>query len=479
MACILNLVVDEQEKDLDCELRDAPIMRFRHISLCALGFVSALSACGPTPPHEDPDPQLSVDEQIAQAIADNDLEPLAQPAPQDPAKVELGRALYFDKILSGNRDTSCASCHHPRKMTGDDKPLSAGTGAIIDGEDRRLGDGRTPTARNSPEVFNRGVDAWSTQFWDMRVRVEDGVLLTPAGSRLPDGLDSVLAAQAMFPVTARDEMRGERWDEGVDGHPNELGPIVDGLLNQIWDKLMVRLLDIAEYRQMFAAAYPDVPADELGFQHAANAIAAFEIDAFSFSKTPWDRYVAGEADALDDAQKRGAALFFGKAGCAECHSGNLFTDQKAHNLAVPQFGPGKSPDEPFDLGYGRVSNDRDYNFAFRTPTLRNVEMTPPYMHNGAYETLEGAVRHHLHPARSLRDYDPSHLDAALRESLHNSAQVQARILETLDAKLDDPPELSDAEIGDLIAFMKALNSTHADECMDAVPESVPSGLPLD
>ncbi len=452
-------------------------MRLRYTStVCALLTVFVCGcgqAAGPSAP-------LTPDEALAQIIQKQQLEPLAPAPAQNPAKVRLGRALYFDKILSGNRDTSCASCHHPRHMTGDDKPLSAGTGAVIDGHKRHLGRGRLFTARNSPEVFNRGVSAWTTQFWDMRVRIsDDGALLTPAGSRLPDGLDSVLAAQAMFPVTGRDEMRGERWDTGVDGQPNELGPIVDSLLNRIWDALMTRLLAIDAYRQMFAEAYPDVPQDELGFEDAANAIAAFEIEAFSPNETPWDRYLAGHTDALDAAQKRGAVLFYGKAGCAECHSGALFTDQKAHNLAVPQFGPGKSPDEPYDLGYGRVSNDPSYDFAFRTPTLRNVEFTAPYMHDGAYATLEAAVRHHLHPAQSLRDYDPSHLDPKLREQMHNSPEEQARIVQTLDEKLADPPQLSDAEVADVIAFMKALSSTHADDCMDAVPDAVPSGLPLD
>lgn len=445
-------------------------------------LVAMAMGCGPDqPPEPEPQPELTVEEQVAVGIEAWEIEPLPEAAPQAPAKVELGRALFFDRILSGNLDTSCASCHHPREKTSDDIPLSAGTGAEVDGHKRRLGEGRTWTARNSTDLFSRGVSAWRTQFWDMRIRVTDaGHLLTPAGSRLPDGLDdNLLAVQAMFPVLERDEMRGERWDDDIHGEPNELGRIVDGLNNQIWELLMERLLANDEYRSLFAQAYPDVSLDEMGFEYAANAIAAFEIEAFSRGPSPWDRYVDGEASALTDAQKRGAAVFFGKGECAQCHGGTLFTDQKPHNLAVPQFGPGRNPDEPLDLGFGRVSNDSSYNFAFRTPSLRNVALTPPYMHNGAYETMEEAIRHHLTPVESFEQYDPSHLEPDLQAMMHDDPALQARVLETLDPQMKDPPELSDAEVADLVAFMEALTSEGAADTEDVVPESVPSGLPLD
>lgn len=433
--------------------------------------------CGPEP---GPQPDLTVDEQLERAIDAYDIEPIAEPPAQDPARVELGRALFFDRELSGNRDTSCASCHHPREMTGDDIPLSVGTGAQIDGEVRHLGEGRDFTARNSPDVFNRGVSDWTTMFWDNRIRLgREGQMITPAGSRLPDGLDGLLAAQAMFPVAERDEMRGEPWDQDIFGEPNELGEIVDGLFNTIWAKLMDRLLAFEGYEELFAEAYPDVALDELTFVHAANAMAAFQIGELSFTESAWDLYVAGEEDALDEQQKRGGALFFGEAGCADCHGGTLFTDQKAYNLAVPQFGPGKNPDEPFDRGFGRVSNNPAYDFAFRTPTLRNVALTPPYMHNGAFETLEEAIRHHLAPAEGLRNYDPSHLPDKAREQLLDDPDVHARILETLDPWAEDAPELSDAQIDDLVVFMEALTSEGAANCEDVVPESVPSGLSLD
>jgi cytochrome c peroxidase len=458
-------------------------MPVRHNIWSVLLLVGFACACGPDDrpePKPEPEPQLTVDEQIAVGIDAFDIEPLGEPEAQDPDKVELGRALFFDKLLSGTLDTSCASCHHPREMTGDDLALSAGAGAIIDGDNRRLGEERTWTARNSPELFNRGVADWTTQFWDMRIRITDsGHMLTPAGSRLPEGLDNLMAAQAMFPVAERDEMRGERWDTDINGDPNELGKIVDGLLNTIWSTLTDRLMQNAEYRRLFSAAYPDTPIDEMTFVHAANAIAAFEIDAFSFTESPWDLYVAGEPNALDAQQKRGAALFFGEADCAQCHSGTLFSDQKAHNLAVPQFGPGKNPDEPLDRGFGRVSNNPDDNFAFRTPTLRNVALTAPYMHNGAYDTLAEAIGHHTDPVGSLHAFDGAHLEDDLRQMLRDDAATKERILETLDPKMENPPMLNDEQIGDLVAFMETLTGEGAADCTDVVPESVPSGLPLD
>ena len=450
--------------------------------LCKFALLAAvvLCACGPTPPDDDEPPQLSDDEIIERAIDEQGIEPLAAAPNLDDDKVELGRTLFFDKILSGNRDTSCASCHHPTEMTSDGLTLGAGTGAIVEEDTRRLGPGRDFIPRNSTDLFNRGLPEVRAMFWDNRVRINDeGHLLTPAGSRLPDGLEGLLAAQAMFPVLARDEMRGEPWDEGSADHPNELADFVDSVPNQIWQALMDRLMAIEGYREMFQKVYPNVPREELGFQHAANAIAAFETDAYSFADSPWDRYLAGQKQALTPQQVRGAALFFGKAGCADCHSGTLLSDLKAHNLAVPQFGPGKTPDEPLDLGFGRVSNNPKDYFAFRTPSLHNVARTAPYMHNGAYATLEEAVEHHLQPVKSLENYDAGHLRPEVRQTLQDDLQTHQRILESLDPGLANPPELSAEQVADIVAFLHSLTSPEVDGIVDVIPASVPSGLPVD
>ena len=117
------------------------------------------------------------------------------------------------------------------------------------------------------------------------------------------------------------------------------------------------ILQFDEYGDLFAAAYPDIPAEELHFAHAANAIAAFEIDAFTFHDSPWDRFLAGDDQALDADQLAGAKLFYGKAKCSDCHSGRLMTDQEAHNIGIIPIGPGPDLDKDADYGGGPYWTD--------------------------------------------------------------------------------------------------------------------------
>jgi len=397
-----------------------------------------------------------------------------------PAKVALGRALMFDKELSGNRDIACATCHHPLLHTGDGLPLSIGTGGRGLGPARLRASGRAFIPRNAPEVFNRGADEWRTMFWDMRVSGDPQVgFTTPARDLLPPGLESVLAAQAMFPVTSRDEMRGHEGDRDVFGQPNELAEIADGDFRAIWDALMARLLAIPGYVEMFRAAYPETPLAEMGFQHAANAIGSFETAAWTLLDSPWDRYVDGDLSALSDEAKLGALLFFDKAGCARCHSGALFTDQQAHNIGVPQIGPGKGAEAPSDFGRARETGEEAERFAFRTPPLRNVALTGPWMHDGAYATLEAAVRHHLDPVRSLRDYDVGQLPPELRETFRGDETSVNAVLQTLDPAVSQPLVLSDREVNQLLTFLEALSDPRAADLREDIPASVPSGLPID
>ncbi len=403
------------------------------------------------------------------------VQPIEKPA-VDAAKVRLGQALFFDKILSGNRNIACATCHHPVAFTGDGLPVSIGQGG------QGVAQSRTPPTdangdpifipRNAPEVFNRvGFD---TMFWDARVAQDpNGAFSTPAGGNLLPGLDNALAAQAMFPVTSRDEMRG---------HPgeNELADIDDSDFVAMWAALMDRLLAIDEYRQMFAEAYPDTDPNDLTFVHAANAIAAFETDHWTLTDSPFDRYLAGDDAALSTQAKRGAILFYGKAGCARCHSGPLMTDQQFHNRVVPQVGPGKGDgdDGTWDFGRERVTGDPTDRFKFRTPPLRNVAATAPYMHDGAFSTLEAAVRHCLDPATSAQSYDPAeHLPPELRP-LYRANQT-ATILAAADADEIAPVTLTQAEFDDLMAFLESLTSPSIGTLgINDIPDSVPSGLPL-
>lgn len=435
----------------------------------------ALLACA-----QQPAPNL--DEQLQAVIQEQAITHLGPEPPQDPALVALGQALYFDKILSGNRDIACATCHHPQENSGDDLPVSIGTGGAGLGDTRQIGYGRSFIPRNAPEVFNRGAAEWHTMFWDNRVMVDgDGRFITPAGDQLPAGLTSALAAQAMFPVTSADEMRGAPGDLDVFGQPNEL-VLIDGTdFPAVWQALMARLLAVPEYKALFQAAYPSVAPSDLGFEHAANAIAAFEIAAYSFYHTPWYRYLDGDEAALSADAKAGALLFFGDAGCNRCHSGPLFTDQQPHNLAVPQVGPGKGVEAPLDYGRFRETGDPADKYAFRTPPLHNVTISGPWMHDGAFKTLEAVIIHHLNPAKSLRSYNPvDHLPASLRDTFQDDPALLDEMLSSVDPALPPSRPLTDAEIQQLIAFLAALTDPAATRDMAyMVPTAVPSGLSVD
>ena len=221
---------------------------------------------------------------------------------------------------------------------------------------RVMGSDRDFVPRNSPDVFNRGDPAWVTMFWDGRISGSPEMgFSNPAGMMLPHGLENILAAQAMFPVTSLDEMRGKPGDE--DKFDNELADLPEDDPTAVWDALMKRLLAIPEYVAMFRAAYPYESRDGLGFQHAANAIAAYEATTWTMTDSPWDQYLAGDNSAISDGAKRGAILFYGEAKCGSCHGTNLLTDQDYHNIAVPQLGPGKDDEKPLDYGRWHVTQN--------------------------------------------------------------------------------------------------------------------------
>ena len=420
-----------------------------------------------------------LDTQVREALMQANVTPLSPLPAEDPALVRLGQALMFDKVLSGNRDISCATCHNPASGTSDGLSLSIGTGGAGSAGSRVLSAASQFTPRNSQELFNRGYAEFADMFWDGRVfEAGNGDFHTPAGTQLPAGLSGALAAQAMFPVTTRLEMRGQAGDLDRFGAPNELAQLGDDERPAIWAALMNRLLAIPEYVSMFQAAYPAVPPAELGFQHAANAIAAFEVEAFTSVNSPFDRYVRGDEAALGEPEKRGAILFFGKAGCGSCHLGPQLTDQLFHAIGVPQVGPGMSPDEPQDPGLARVTASQTDRFRFRTPPLRNVELTGPYMHDGAYTTLEAAVRHYLSTNTALRSYDASQLRADLRASHLSDPATLDALAASIDPLVQAPLTLSDGEVADIMLFLRSLTDPAASGLGTTIPASVPSGLPV-
>ena len=414
------------------------------------------------------------DEQLLALLDSHGVAALDFGPAADPRQVELGRALFFDRELSGNRDISCATCHHPLAGSGDDLALPIGTGGRGLATERVLGEGRGFIPRNAPEVFNRGADGWNTMFWDSRVSTQP-VVVSPAGKKLPASLSDPLAIQAMFPPTSAAEMRGAPGDLDVFGYSNELALLAEDDVTGIWQGIMERVMAIDEYQRLFAAAFPSV--SEPGFEHAATAIAAFEKEAFAFADSPFDRYLAGDTDAMSPAAKRGAILFYGDAGCGSCHSGSLMTDQKSHSICAPQLGPGKA--EGDDLGVQALSSDSADAYAFRTPPLRNVETTGPWMHSGAYADLELAVRHHLDPIKALMKYDESQLPPSLRSTLRRDPDTLAAMGASIDPLVATPIELDDNQFDDLMSFLYALTDPRVHDMASLVPSQVPSGLPLD
>jgi cytochrome c peroxidase len=241
---------------------------------------------------------------------------------------------------------------------------------------------------------------------------------------------------------------------------------------------MVRVLAIPEYQAMFRAAYPDVPLEELGFEHAANALAAYQMETFTFLDSPWDRFLQGDESTLSPEAAAGAVLFYGKAGCAQCHSGSLLSDLQFHNIGVPQIGPGKGVEAPLDYGRARETGDDNDLFAFRTPPLRNVAITGPWMHNGAYTTLEAAVRHHLNPAEAVAHYDFGQLSPLVLEEDSGDTAVHTASL-SAPSLFNMQTDLTDAEVMALLAFLESLTSPSAADLSTIPPETVPSGLPVD
>ncbi len=406
----------------------------------------------------------SVDTTLRALLATHQVGAPARPTHPD-AQYSLGLNLFTSTLLSGNQKVACSSCHPIGNAGVDSQPLAIG----VNGTGSRLARTGTPQIpRNTPDLLNKTVGARQFMFWDGRVSYQNGGFHTPAGDQLPSGLESVVAAQALFPILSRDEMLG--YYDTTD--TNELAELVaadvavDSHPQPVWDGIMARLRANPAMATALTAAYPDVPLADMGIQHVANAIAAYESRRwYGFGNTNvLMNYIAGTVD-ISDSAKRGGVLFFDKAGCARCHTGPLLTDQKFHNLAVPQIGPGAGSgqhDTPVrDKGRYEVTHDDADLYAFLTPSLWEVQYTFPYFHNGVYSTLDTVVRHHLDATNAARDFrcdgtlTAGGSAVACRDSTGAGALYDDMIAR-LDDKLRTPIALTDAEIADLIAFLQVL-----------------------
>lgn len=398
--------------------------------------------------------------------------------PQNMDEATLGQLLFYDPILSGSREVACATCHHPRFGTSDGVSLGLGDGATGLGP-TRVPDGENMpehrVARNSPALFNLGAAEFTRLFHDGRLEADPtraGGIRTPMGAEMEAGFDSPLAAQAMFPVLSADEMAGHYGESDI----SKL--VSQGLITGeggAWGVIAARVAALPEYRARFDAVNgPDTP---IHFTDIANAIATFIAFEWQADNSLFDQYLRGDT-ALPIAAMRGVELFYGDAGCSTCHSGQFQSDQSFHAIAMPQFGPGKAANfegHHRDEGRMRVTGNQADAYRFRTPSLRNITLTEPYGHSGAFATLEGVIRHHLDPISSLMNYNIA--QAILPDfNTEEDTWVLARpaeIAAIAAANELKPSALSDAEIADILAFLGALEDP---VIRLGIPETVPSGL---
>ena len=328
--------------------------------------------------------------------------PASNPASQE--KEELGRLLFWDPVLSGNFDVSCGTCHHPDHAYADGLERSIGVGGIGIGPDRR---GGSLIDRNSPTILNTAyngiglTDIYSPErspmFWDNR--------------------ESSLESQSIQPILSAIEMRGNDIAEG-----------------DIVDVVIGRLEAIPEYAERFEVAFGSTQITE---EMIAAAIATFERTLIA-NNSRFDQYMRGNANILTQQELNGLDDFI-EAGCANCHSGAMLSDFELHTLSVPNNGIN-------DAG----ANGR---FDFRTPTLRNVSLTAPYMHNGAFETLDDVMDFY-------QDISRGNGNSQNNNVADNQIANDARNL-----------NLNNNRINNIIAFLNTLTDNDFDR---TIPNTVPS-----
>lgn len=354
--------------------------------------------------------------------------------------VLLGRDLFYDPILSGNRNISCATCHNPATGTTGSAFLSLGEGGIGPGTER--------IARNTPALYNLGATAFTALMRDGRVEADAAQrfrIRLPGDLYLERPVPSVLAAQTLISLVSADEMAAHPGGNTIAGAV-AAGRIMG--LNGAWQQIAQRVEQVPEYRRRFAGLIGE---DEpVHITDIARVLGDFMTFEFRSTGSPFDAFLHGDDTALNDDQTHGMTLFYGKAGCAACHSGPFQTDQRFYAIGLSRIGPGKGhgPQGPGGLGRGAVTGKPEDLYTFRTPSLRNVVLTAPYGHDGAFADLTGMIRQHLGPESALAGSDPGQTG------------------------------LSEAEIAALVAFLGALSDPIATTGRLGAPDRVPSGLPV-
>lgn len=311
----------------------------------------------------------------------------------NPEKAELGKLLFWDPLLSGDRDVACATCHLPTHGYGDGIARSIGVGGIGRATERVPGEFEA-VPRNAQTIVNsiwNGINEvgvfdpeQAPMFWDSRVKS--------------------LQAQAVEPLKSELEMRGNRFSEEA-----------------VIPEILSRLNNIAEYRELFNEIYNEEP---ITIAQVTDAIASFESTLVA-NNSPFDRWMRGDRDALSERQISGLQEFV-IAGCSTCHSGPMFSDFELHVLGTPEAA---GLDEP-DSGDG--------TFAFRTPTLRQLAFTAPYFHGGQFANLDEVIEFYDEPTRSSNPNVPtSELDNDFLSMPETDGELGNLIQEFLES-LNDP-----------------------------------------
>jgi cytochrome c peroxidase len=433
--------------------------------------------------------------------------------PLDYRLVALGHQLFFDTAGGLHDDNTCAGCHAPSAGFGDTQSIAIGIQ-----NNRVVGSGRAGprNQRRTPSVVNTAF--YPKLMWNGRFSAPSG---DPFDSSrgflfpLPEGAtrflpgDPVVAhlliAQAHIPPTELVEVAGftgtfgtlgarlAQFDDGSGGVVP--APDATGFRNEpIRQAVLKRLNGNAEYRRLFSQAFPGVAAGApIDFTMFGRAIAEFEFTLVR-ADAPIDRFARGDHAAMTTPEKRGALLFFGKAGCVGCHAvagaaNEMFSDFEMHVLAVPQIAPrfgvgrgnvifdGDNEDE--DFGLEQITQDARDRYKFRTSPLRNVALQPAFFHNGAFTRLEDAIRHHLDPIASATNYNPE--AAGVSPDLRFRLGPPGAVLAKLDPRVLRPTRLTEGEFADLVSFVRfGLLDPGAlpQEFCQLVPTSVPSGMPV-
>jgi cytochrome c peroxidase len=345
-----------------------------------------------------------IDDDISQLLSRFKHGPLEKLTGKKPRLFKLGKQLYEDEILSGNRNISCQTCHHPDAGSSDDLSFSIGEGGVGIGTQRQQLSG-VVVRRHSPMIFNLGYDHHDHMFWDGRVSYyKDGhIFQTPAielngeSPQRPDitaPLKRALDAQAIFPLLSHEEMRGQVGSNEIADAQNDI---------QAWDKLIQRLKkERPDYIKEFTKIY-NIKKQEVNIGHVGAAMGEFMAFEFNSYDTPYDRYLRGDKQALTLQEKQGLKVYLGKGRCIMCHFGPHLDNSTFTNVSVPVF---RVKGQGIDLGRYEVTKREKDKFKYKTPGIRNVAITAPYMHNGVFKTLDEVIEHYDDVEVSLNTFIP-------------------------------------------------------------------------